>query len=275
MAVALHLEVKTRDGTIYSRPIFPGDEVEKIMDSIQEEENLVPGEILRNVYNMVNKPLEGLPVGEDKQVEYILTDKKVIWRSGPLRGMSKFRGRSGYCHIPPECIKEYHDCHVLQQYGGWRSNEWSCNCGRERTEGGYVCCALVYFRGLAQWELRIKIVGLLKMNKKTLMQQVHVLWLASDEEDEMRANLWNAGKDIRRSYEQGILDINGGQFTGVTQSFADAVLQYCTPNGAPLDELLKDLALDFLVGRLNTVSFTGQMWPQIEQEIRKINREHQ
>ena len=90
-----------------------------------------------------------------------------------------------------------------------------------------------------------------------------------------RANLWNAGKDVRRSYRQGILDINGGQFTGVTQTFADAVLQHCTPNGAPLDELLKDLALDFLVGRLTTVRFTGQMWPQIEQEIRKINREHQ
>ena len=113
------------------------------------------------------------------------------------------------------------------------------------------------------------------MNKKTLMQQIHVLWLASDEEDEVRVNLWNAGKDIQRSYRQGILDINGGQFTGVTQTFADAVLQHCTPNGAPLDELLKDLALDFLVGRLTTFRFTGQMWPQIEQEIRKINREHQ
>ena len=118
-------------------------------------------------------------------------------------------------------------------------------------------------------------MGSLKMNKISLVQQIRAKWLVSEEGDKMRAALWDAAWAIRRSYRQAIWDINAGQFTGTTQTYADAVLRHCTPTGAPLDELLKDLGLNFLVGGLNTTQFTGQMWPQIAKEIRKINREKQ
>ena len=271
MEIAAYLEAKTRDGTVYSRRIFRDENVEEVMDRIQEEEGLQPGELMRNIFNIVSKPLEEIPAGEDKEVDYIVAEDKVIWRSGPLKGMSKFRGTDGYCHVPPQCIQQDHDCHVLKQFGGLRSDAWPCNCGRERTD----CCALTYWRGLAQWEMRLKIVGLLKANKETLTQQVNIMWFTSDEEDKDRSKLWEAEEELHRAYRQGIWDIRGGGLTGVTQNFADAVLANGTPTGDPLDEYLEGLGLDCLVGRLHTVKFTGQMWPQVEREMRKILRKHQ
>ena len=271
MEIAAYLEAKTRDGTVYSRRIFRDENVEEVMDRIQEEEGLQPGELMRNIFNIVSKPLEEIPAGEDKEVDYIVAEDKVIWRSGPLKRMSKFRGTDGYCHVPPQCIQQDHDCHVLKQFGGLRSDAWPCNCGRERTD----CCALTYWRGLAQWEMRLKIVGLLKANKETLTQQVNIMWLTSDEEDKDRSKLWEAEEELHRAYRQGIWDIRGGGLTGVTQNFADAVLANGTPTGDPLDEYLEGLGLDCLVGRLHTVKFTGQMWPQVEREMQRILRKHQ
>ena len=271
MELAIYLEVKTRDGTVYSRRFFRGDKHQKVMDRIQEEEGLQPGELVRQVFNIVSKPLEEIPVGEDKEVDFIVTEDKVIWRSGPLKRMSKIRDKDGYCHVPPQCIQQDHDCHVLKQFGGLRSDLWPCRCGVERTD----CCALTYWRGLAQWEMRLKIVGLLKINKETLTQQVNIMWLASDEEDTMRRELWEAEEELHRAYRQGIWDIRCGGLTGVTQTFADAVLANCTPTGEPLDEYLEGLGLDCLVGRLHTVKFTGQMWPQVEREMRRILGKHQ
>ena len=269
MEKAAYLEAKTRDGTVYSRRIFRDDNEQEVMDRIQKEEGLQPGELVRNIFNIVSKPLEEIPVGEDKEVDHIVTENKVIWRSGPLKRMSKFHGKTGYCHVPPQCIQQAHDCHVLEQFGGLRNDAWPCNCGRERKD----CCALNYWRSLAQWEMRLKMAGLLKVNKETLLQQISILLVASEEEDEMYGKLWDAAKEVRRSYRQGIRDIRRSQLTGVTQEFAEAVVEHHTPAGVPIDEYLEGLGLDFLVGRLNTTGFTGQMWPQVAREIRRIQRE--
>ena len=44
MEMAVYLEVKTRDGTVYSRRVFRDDNEQEVMDRIQEEEGLKPAE---------------------------------------------------------------------------------------------------------------------------------------------------------------------------------------------------------------------------------------
>ena len=111
------------------------------------------------------------------------------------------------------------------------------------------------------------------MNKMDLVQQLRLMWLLNDDGSEERADLEAAVMIIRKAYRQACWDIKNCGGTGVTQTFADAVLQHRTPTGAPIDEFLADISLDFLVGKLGTVPFTSQMWPQVQQEIRKLQRE--
>ena len=268
--VNLYLEARNRNGKIYSRALSRDDKITEVLARIEKEENLVPGELIKNHMNVVDKPDETFPGGGDEQMDYILTEDRVIYHAGVLAGMSKFLERDGFCHVPPQCIKKEHDCHVLRQYGGLRNDQFPCNCGLERTEGEFVCCALVYFRRIAQYEDRLKMVGLLKMNKQRLMQQIQMKWLLHDEGQEMRIKLWKAAQDIRIQYRQGIRNIRLGKPTGVTQTFANAVLEHGTPTGAPLDEFLKDRSLKFLVGQVGTVPFTREMWPKVEEEIKEL-----
>ena len=134
---------------------------------------------------------------------------------------------------------------------------------------------MVYARQIAQWEQKLQIVGLLKNNMETLCRQIGIIYLMTNEEDKDYATLEKAIDDIRSIYRNAIWDINHAQFTGVSQIYADAVLQHCTPTGAPLDEFLKDVNLGLLVGKLKITKFEGQMWPQVAKQIRKINRKLQ
>ena len=274
METEMIVAAKTRDGKIYSRTASLGETLTEVVARIANEENLTPGELqLHSIGVRPDTFQKNQPVAGDPQVGYTITGQMIVWHSGPRSGMSKLMGQDGYRHVPPECVKWAHDCHVPKQYGGFRSNEVPCTCGMERTEGAFVCCALKYYRKIAQWEQRVKIVGLLKMNKMDLVQQLRLLWLLTDDDSEERADLEAAVMTIRKAYRQACWDIKNCRVTGVTQTFADAVLQHRTPTGAPIDEFLAGISLDFLVGKLRTVPFTGQMWPQAEQEIRKLQRE--
>ena len=248
------------------------DNITVILKQLQEEVPITDGVLLMSKINLVHRPPGTIPAEAVEHKNYYITGNKITWHKGAMKGMSKTQDIDGYHHIPPPCTDKEHDCHVLRQYGGRRPNEVPCTCGPERTGNGFVCCMVVYARQIAQWEQKLQIVGLLKNNMETLCRQIGIIYLMTNEEDKDYATLGKAIEDIRTIYRQAVWDINKAQYTGVSQVYADAVLEHYTPTGAPLDEFLKDVKLGLLVGKLKITKFEGQMWPLVARQMREINR---